>query len=126
METHIEFELQNKVDFALSEDFVKVADTREIQPSQMKEVEVNGEDICVANVQGKYYAINNICTHEGGPLAEGTLEGYEVECPWHNSKFDVRTGQVTAPPANEPELAYEVKIDGNDILVKKQDKKKLP
>jgi nitrite reductase/ring-hydroxylating ferredoxin subunit len=126
METHIEFELHNKVDFALSEDFVKVADTKEIQPSQMKEVEVNGENICVANVEGKYYAINNICTHEGGPLVEGTLEGYEVECPWHYSKFDVRTGQVTEPPANEPVLTYEVKIDGNDILVRKQEKKNLP
>ena len=41
--------------------------------------------------------------HEGGPLADGTLDGYNVECPWHNSKFDVRTGEVTSPPANEPE-----------------------
>ncbi len=110
----------------MSEDFVKVADTKDLQPSQMKEVQVNGETICVANVQGKYYAIGNICTHEGGPLAEGTLEGYEVECPWHYSKFDVRTGQVTAPPASEPVLAYEVKIDGDSILVKKQVKKKSP
>jgi glycine betaine catabolism B len=103
---------------ALCEDFVKVANTKDIQPSQMKEVEVNGENICVANVEGKYYAIGSICTHEGGPLADGTLEGYEVECPWHNSKFDVRTGEVTSPPASEPEPAYEVKVDGNSILIK--------
>jgi glycine betaine catabolism B len=102
----------------LSEDFVKVANTKDIQPSQMKEVEVNGQSICVANVEGKYYAIGSICTHEGGPLADGTLEGYEVECPWHNSKFDVRTGEVTCPPASEPEPAYEVKVDGNSILIK--------
>jgi glycine betaine catabolism B len=110
----------------LSEDFVKVANTKDIQPSQMKEVEVNGENICVANVEGKYYAIGSICTHEGGPLADGTLEGYEVECPWHNSKFDVRTGEVTSPPASEPEPAYETKVDGNSILIKTHGKRKSP
>jgi glycine betaine catabolism B len=102
-----------------NEDFVKVADTKDIQPSQMKEVEVDGESICVANVEGKYYAIGSICTHEGGPLADGMLEGYEVECPWHQSKFDVRTGQVTSPPATESEPTYEIKVDNNSILVKK-------
>jgi glycine betaine catabolism B len=112
--------------FALSQEFVKVAETRDIQPSQMKEVEVNGENICVVNVEGKYYAIGSICTHEGGPLADGTLEDYEVECPWHNSKFDVRTGEVTSPPASEPEPAYEVKVEGNNILVKTQGKSKSP
>ena len=108
------------------EDFVKVANTEDIQPSQMKEVEVNGQNICVANVDGKYYAIGSICTHEGGPLADGTLEGYEVECPWHNSKFDVRTGEVISPPASEPEPSYEVKVDGNSILIKTHGKSKSP
>lgn len=103
----------------MSEDFVKVADTKDIQPSHMKEVQVDGENICVVNVEGKYYAIGNICTHEGGPLADGTLEGYEVECPWHGSKFDVRTGEVMSPPASEPEPAYQVKVDGNNVLIKK-------
>jgi glycine betaine catabolism B len=108
----------------MSEDFVKVADTKDIQPSHMKEVQLDGEIICLANVEGKYYAIDNVCTHEGGPLADGTLEGYEVECPWHNSKFDIRTGEVKEPPASEPELTYQVKVDGNNILIKKQDKSK--
>jgi len=105
----------------LSENFVKVADIKEILPSKMKEVQVDGENICIANVEGKYYAIGSICTHEGGPLADGTLEGYEVECPWHGSKFDVRTGEVTNPPASEPEPSYEIKVDGNSILIKKRD-----
>src|SRR2546428_656735 len=66
-------------------------------------------------------AISNICTHMGGPLADGTLEGYEVECPWHGSKFDIRTGKVTRPPAKTPEQTYEVKVvDGNDILIRKK------
>ncbi|HET7643316.1 MAG TPA: Rieske 2Fe-2S domain-containing protein [Nitrososphaeraceae archaeon] len=104
--------------------FVKVANTNDIQPSQMKEVQVNGESICIVNVEGKYYAIGNICTHEGGPLADGTLQGYEVECPWHASKFDVRTGEVKEPPASEPEPVYQIKVDGNNILIKKQVKGK--
>ena len=99
-------------------DFVKVAETKDIQSTKMKAVEVAGENICLVNVEGKYYAMGNVCTHEGGPLAEGTLEGYEVECPWHGSKFDIRTGKVTRPPANEPESTYEVKVEGNDILIR--------
>jgi ferredoxin-NADP reductase/nitrite reductase/ring-hydroxylating ferredoxin subunit len=107
------------------EDFVKAAEIKDIPPSKMKEVQVDGENICVANVEGKYYAIGSICTHEGGPLADGTLQGFEVECPWHQSKFDVRTGEVTSPPATEPEPSYEVKVDGNSILIKKQGKSKI-
>ncbi len=66
--------------FIMGQDFVKVADTKDIQLSQMKEVEVNGQKICIINIQDKYYAIGNVCTHEGGPLVDGTLQGYEVEC----------------------------------------------
>jgi glycine betaine catabolism B len=112
--------------FILSDDFVRVADTKDILPSQMKEVQADGQNICIANIEGNYYAINNICTHEGGPLADGTLQGYEVECPWHGSKFDLRTGEVTNPPANEPEPVYEVKVDGSNILVRKKGKDKSP
>jgi ferredoxin-NADP reductase/nitrite reductase/ring-hydroxylating ferredoxin subunit len=108
----------------MSEDFVKVADTKDIQPSRMKEIQIDGENICVANIDGKYYAIGNICTHEGGPLADGTLDGFEVECPWHGSKFDVRTGEVTSPPASEPESIYQVKVDGSNVLIKKRGKSK--
>src|SRR5947208_9958489 len=106
--------------FILSGVFVKVADTKDIPRSQMKEVEVGGENICIVNVEGKYFAIGSVCTHEGGPLEEGTLEGYEVECPWHGSKFDVRTGEVRNPPAEIPQSVYEVKVEDNDILVRKK------
>jgi len=102
------------------EDFVKIAHIKDIQPLQMKVFQFDDEEVCVVNVDGKYYAINNICTHEGGPLADGKLDGFEVECPWHGSKFDVRTGEVTNPPASEPEPTYEVKVDGNIILVRKR------
>ena len=108
------------------EDFVKVSETMDIPPSHMIEIQVDGEKICLVNVEGKFYAIGSICTHEGGPLADGTLEGYEIECPWHGSKFDVRTGKVKNPPASEPEPRYEVKVDGTNLLIKKQGKSKPP
>jgi nitrite reductase/ring-hydroxylating ferredoxin subunit len=113
-------ESKRKIVLVMNNDFVKVAATKDIQPSQMKEVEVAGEKVCVINVEGKFYAIDNVCTHEGGPLAEGTLEGYEVECPWHGSRFDVRTGEVINPPAETPQPLYEVKVEDNNILVRKK------
>lgn len=103
----------------LSTDFVKVAETTDIQPSNMRAVDLEGERVCIANVEGSYYAIGNVCTHLGGPLNEGTLEGYDVECPWHGSKFDVRTGEVTKPPAQKAVSAYDVKVEGNNILIRK-------
>ena len=105
----------------MSEDFVKVAETKDIQPSTMKAVDLASERVCIVNVEGNYYAIGNVCTHVGGPLDEGTLEGYEVECPWHGSKFDVRTGEPTRPPARQAVPKYEVKVEDNNILVRKQE-----
>jgi nitrite reductase/ring-hydroxylating ferredoxin subunit len=104
----------------LSADFVKVAETKDIKPSTMKAIDLAGERVCIVNVEGNYYAIGNVCTHVGGPLNEGTLEGYDVECPWHGSKFDVRTGKPTRPPARQSVPTYVVKIEDNNLLVRKQ------
>jgi nitrite reductase/ring-hydroxylating ferredoxin subunit len=101
----------------LSEDFVKVAETKDIEPLTMKVVDIEGEKVCIINIEG------NVCTHMGGPLNEGTLEGYEIECPWHGSKFDVRTGEPTKPPARQAVSSYEVKMQDNNILVRKRNKK---
>ena len=124
IENSIRINLLSQSIFILSQDFIKVANTSDVLPSDKKEFEVEGQKICIINIDGRYYAIGSICTHEGGPLADGTLSGYEIECPWHGSKFDIRTGEVTSPPANEPEPAYEVKVDGNNILVRKKGKDK--
>ena len=72
----------------------------------------------LANVDGHYYAIGNLCTHEEGPLDEGRLEGHEVECPWHGSRFDLRTGAVAEGPADTPEPSYEVKVEGESIFIR--------
>jgi nitrite reductase/ring-hydroxylating ferredoxin subunit len=84
----------------------------------MMAIEVNGEKVCIANAEGRYYALSNVCTHMGGPLAEGKIEGFEVQCPWHGSKFDIRTGKVVRPPAMREEPTYEVKVEDNNILIK--------
>ncbi|NHI04535.1 hypothetical protein DYY67_2203 [Candidatus Nitrosotalea sp. TS] len=100
-------------------EFVKVAQKQETPIGTMKEVKYNEESVCLANIGGKYYAIGNICTHEGGPLAEGTLQGFEVECPWHNARFDMRTGEVLSPPAEKPVPAYEVMVKEDGIFIRK-------
>src|SRR5205809_7098104 len=72
-------------------EFSRVASTSEIPPGIMRKVTVDGQDVVLANVDGKYFAIGDVCTHQEGPLDEGTLDSYEVHCPWHGSRFDLRT-----------------------------------
>ncbi len=84
----------------------------------MRGFKVGGNEILIANVGGKFYAMHSVCTHKGGPLAEGLLSGSIVTCPWHGGQFDVKTGKVKGPPPKEDEPAFEVKVSGKDILVK--------
>jgi 3-phenylpropionate/trans-cinnamate dioxygenase ferredoxin subunit len=99
-------------------DFVRVASTSEIPERKMKKVILGSQQVLVANVKGKYYAIGNVCTHVGGPLDRGILESQEVECPLHGSRFDVTNGQVKRGPAARPEPVYDVKIESGSILVR--------
>lgn len=99
-------------------DFVRVGSTSDVPEGKMKNVIVGGLQVLVANVKGKYYAIGDVCTHFGGPLDQGTLNGQEVQCPWHGSHFDVTNGQVKKGPATKPEPVYEVKLEQNNILVR--------
>ncbi len=107
------------------EGYEKVANKQDLQEGGLLKVEPGGKPVVLSMVKGKVYAIDAVCSHEGGPLEEGTLEGYEVECPWHGSKFDVRTGEVKNPPAETPQLVYEVKVEYNDILVRKKPEAQL-
>ena len=66
---------------------------------------------------GRYYAIDDTCTHRGGPLSEGEVDGTTVTCPWHGARFDVRNGTVLNPPAAKGVCSYSVRVDGNDIKV---------
>ena len=93
-------------------DFVKVATTRELAPGQGKIVEVQGKEIALFNIGGEYFAIDNMCTHEEASLADGEISGFEVTCPLHGAKFDVRSGQVLGPPAYDDVTSYPVRMCG--------------
>ncbi len=99
-------------------DFIHVASTGEIPEGKMKKVTVGSQQVLVVNMKGKYYAIGNVCTHLGGPLDRGILQGQEVQCPLHGSHFDITTGQVKRGPATRPEPIYEVKVESGSILLK--------
>ena len=97
--------------------FIKVAGTDEIPAGSIKQVEVNGKSIALFNLDGNYYAIGNDCTHRGGPLAEGFVEGESVTCPWHGAQFNIKTGAVEGAPASKPVAKYNVRVQGSDIEV---------
>ncbi len=98
-------------------DFIKVADVNELKEGAMMQVEVDGEVICLAKVDGTICAFSDNCTHIGGPLNEGELEGYEVTCPWHGAQFDVRTGKVLCGPAQQDVPTYPVKVEGESVFI---------
>jgi nitrite reductase/ring-hydroxylating ferredoxin subunit len=98
-------------------DFTKVAVVNEIASGQAKLVEVGGHKIALFNIDGTFYAIADTCTHQGGPLSEGAVEGSEVTCPWHGARFDIRTGAALGPPATKGVRTYAVKVEGSDIKV---------
>ena len=99
------------------DDFVKVAKTSDLADGEIMLAEVGDERILLSNVEAQFYAIGEVCTHAEGPLSEGYVEEGEVECPWHGSKFSLKTGENTNPPAAEPVTRYGVRVDGDDILV---------
>ena len=97
--------------------FVKVATTDELEDEQAKLVEVEGQKIALLRVDGTFYALSDTCTHRGGPLSEGELEGAQVTCPWHGAKFDIRTGAVLGPPAPQGVKSYPVRVTGADVEI---------
>lgn len=97
--------------------FVKVASAKALVAGKMVGAEAGAKQILVANVDGKYYAIGDKCTHRGCKLSGGTLkENGVVECPCHGSNFDVKTGDVVKGPAKTPEPVFQVKVEKDDIL----------
>jgi len=104
-------------------DFVTVATTDELAPGERLVVELNRKWIAVFNIDGQYYAIEDMCTHDGGELADGELIGCEIVCARHGARFDVRDGHVTRPPALIDVPAYETRIIGNEIQIGPRKKK---
>ena len=98
-------------------EFLKAALADEIPAGHVKLVELNGKEIAIFNVDGSFHAIDNMCSHVGGPLSEGMLSGCEVTCPWHGAVFDVTTGEALGPPAGSSVTRYNLKIDGANIEI---------
>ena len=97
--------------------FLKVAEIQDVPRGQGKKFNAGGKHIALFNIEGTYYAIDDTCTHKGGPLSEGEIEGNNVTCPWHGTIFDVRTGEVVRPPAPVGVFRYNVRVVGDDIEI---------
>ena|SRR5712692_1186621 len=98
-------------------DFVKVATISEIPAGAGKLVEAGGKQIALFHIDGKLYAIDNTCTHAGGPLSEGEVQDLVVECPWHGAHFSIETGKVLRAPARADVACYPVRQEGDDVEV---------
>ena len=98
-------------------EFTTVASADEIESGTGTVIDTGEVTLAVFNVDGDFYAIANECTHQGGPLGDGDLDDTTVTCPWHGAEFDVTSGDVLAPPADEDEPVYEVRVDGDEVQV---------
>lgn len=101
--------------------FVRVAKVSDVSDPGRRLVEVDDRLVVLFHVGGDFFAIDDVCTHDGGPLGEGELEGYEVACPRHGARFDIRDGRALAMPATRPTAAHRVKVEGEDVFVKVND-----
>lgn len=100
-------------------DFAAVAAAGDIPEGTMKCVAVDRMRIVVARVEGRFYAFSDICGHRNAPLSRGTLAGHVVECPLHFAQFDVRTGKLIDGPVSADLPIYEVRVEGEQVLVKR-------
>ena len=96
---------------------IKIAQIGDLSPGEGKVFEAEGQTIALFNVDGIYYAIENACTHVGGPLGDGALVGDQVTCPLHGAQFNVASGKVLGPPARSDVKSFVVTVEGSDVLI---------
>ena len=101
--------------------FTKIATTDEIPDPGKQYFEVDDRLVVLFHVGGSYYCLEDVCTHDGGPLGEGELDGTSIACPRHGAKFDIRTGSALTMPATTDTIAHRVKVEGTDVLIELQD-----
>jgi len=99
-------------------DWVTVAKVGELAPGSHRVVDVDGASVAVFNVGGKFYAIEDVCTHDGGQLTGGTVEGDQVICPRHGARFSIKTGDALTAPAYEPTAKFPVRVENGVIQVR--------
>ena len=97
--------------------FVRACSVAEVAPGVALRVEVDGLDVAIVRDGDDFYAIEDECSHAAVALSEGDLEGCEIECWMHGSRFDLRTGKPIGPPATEPVPIFPVQVDGTDVLI---------
>ncbi len=98
---------------ALWQNSSRMAKTKDVPPGQAAAFTIEGQKIALFNVEGTYYAIGDTCTHRGGPLSEGDVQGIKVTCPWHGADFDLKTGAAFGPPAQNGVPSYKVVVEGD-------------
>jgi len=98
--------------------WARVARVEDLTPGQWCTVDVDGAQIAVFNLDGEYFAIEDLCTHDGGQLTGGAVEGGEIVCPRHGARFCVRTGEALTAPAYEPTAKFPVRIENGEIQVR--------
>jgi nitrite reductase/ring-hydroxylating ferredoxin subunit len=103
----------------MEENFTAVAQAGDLAPGEMKFVAVDRERIVLANVEGSFYALRDVCGHRNAPLSRGRLEGCIVECPLHFAQFDIRTGKYVDGPYSADVPAYEVRVEGGTVYLKR-------
>ena len=97
--------------------WIRVAELADLPPGQALEVVAGDRIVALFNVDGKVFALDGVCPHQGGPLGKGELCGGIVTCPWHGAKFDVRTGNVLGPPAPAGVASYKVVVEDGEIKI---------
>lgn len=97
--------------------YTRVADVSEVPDPGTLLVEVDGEVVALFHVEGRFYAIDDVCTHDGGPLVDGELVDYKIACPRHGAKFDIRTGAALSMPAVRPTRSHAVKVEEGGVWV---------
>ena len=97
--------------------FVNAVKVSDIPDPGKRTVELDGHSLVIFHVGGRFWATDGLCTHESAPLGEGELDGFEIECPWHGARFDIRDGRALTLPATRPICVHAVKIEGDDVFV---------
>ena len=95
---------------------LRATKTTEIAPGQIREFQLDGHTVAIANLDGTFYAIDNTCLHRGGPLGQGVMDGQKITCPWHGWQFDVTTGKVV-PHGGMGVDTYPVEVRGDEVFV---------
>ena len=97
--------------------YVRVGHASDVPVGRAEVFDVEDRKIAVFRLEDGFYAIEDICTHDGGPLAEGEIEDHEVICPRHGARFDIKTGTALTLPAVSPVESYPVRVDGNELFI---------